>query len=147
MIEISNNQFFTDVIRHINDGKNVKIRAKGFSMLPLIRQNKDVIILSPLQSSSLQPRKIILAYIPNKQGYILHRIEKIDGNKIILRGDGNVWGREICSQSDALAEARAIIRGKKIISDQSIWWKFIAFFWPKISFFRRVLLFPIRRLM
>lgn len=146
MIEIPNNQFFADVIQHINEGKNVKIRARGYSMLPLIRQERDLIILSPLQNDSLSLGKIILAYIPERRGYVLHRIEKIDGEKIILRGDGNVWGRETCNKSHALAECRSIVRGKTTIDSRSIWWKVTAIFWPKNSLLRRILLFPLRRL-
>jgi hypothetical protein len=34
--------------------------------------------------------------------YVLHRVYQIKGKKIILRGDGNLEGYEVCKESDII---------------------------------------------
>ncbi len=49
---IQNNLFFQEIASRITDGERVRIRAKGNSMLPFIRDNKDeVVLLKPNNQS------------------------------------------------------------------------------------------------
>jgi hypothetical protein len=47
MKPIPNNLFFLWVEQEIADGRSVRFRLKGTSMLPLLRGDKDEIILHP----------------------------------------------------------------------------------------------------
>ena len=45
---------------------------------------------------------------------MLHRIYKIKGEKIILRGDGNLKGEEVCTEADIIGRVVQIkIMGKR----------------------------------
>ncbi len=43
---------------------------------------------------------IVLAKINNK--FVLHRIYKMRGEQIILQGDGNLTGQEVCTAQDII---------------------------------------------
>ena len=113
---------FDDVLSRIAEGYRVDIIAKGRSMLPFIRSQRDAITLSPLTEESIQPGRIVLVRI--SRGYAIHRIETIyPGGRIILRGDGNPYQREACIPRQILAEATCVRRGRHLITQGScLWW-------------------------
>ena len=136
-------EFFREILSRLASGKRVKIRAKGSSMLPLIRDTRDTIVLSALSGDSIQVGRLLLVRIP--QGYALHRVERIEGHIITLRGDGHPYQREQCTPDQVLAEATAILRGKKVIELGSrLWWCY-EHLWPKHNFIRRLCLALYRR--
>ena len=57
--------------------------------------------------------------------YILHRVIKIEGEKITMMGDGNVRGTEACSKSDVLGTVVQIVApsGKVRIPGKGRLWK------------------------
>ena len=83
---VDSDVFFREILARVNSGKRVKIRAKGSSMLPLVRSTKDVIFLSALTPDSIQEGRLLLVRIP--RGYVLHRVEHVEGRRITLRGMG-----------------------------------------------------------
>ena len=135
---------FDDVLSRIAEGYRVDIIAKGRSMLPFIRSQRDAITLSPLTEESIQPGRIVLARI--SRGYAIHRIETIyPGGRIILRGDGNPYQREACIPRQILAEATCVRRGRHLITQGSCLWWCAEHLWPSMPFLRRALLFVYRR--
>ena len=138
-VSLSNDAFFQSAVAFINEGKQVQIPAKGNSMLPFIREGKDVIILKKLNKHSIKKGNIVLALQKNER-YVVHRIEKVDGDNVTLRGDGNIYAREKCTSQDILAEITAIKRGDKTINKKSIFWFCGKRLWPSSPFMRRVLL-------
>lgn len=142
---LPNAVFFDEILQQISEGKRVRIRAKGNSMLPLIRDGKDEIVLEKLNPNSLHKGNIVLAILPSR-AYVIHRIEDIKGNKVTLRGDGNLTSREQCATDDILAEVASIHRGKKSIDRRSLLWKSASILWPSHPFLRRIYLGVYRRL-
>lgn len=145
-MEVSNDLFFESVLEHISLGKRVRINAKGMSMLPLIRPGKDTIVLAPLEASSVARGALVLALLSGRR-YVLHRIESVDGAKVVLRGDGNPYVRERCVVGDLLAEAVVIERpdGRQIRKDSIGWWC-ARYLWPRHGLVRRIMLYVLRRL-
>lgn len=142
---LPNAVFFDEILQQISEGKRVCIRAKGSSMLPLIRDEKDKIVLEKLNPKSLHKGNIVLAILPSRT-YVIHRIEDINGNKVTLRGDGNLASREHCTTDNILAEVALIHRGKKSIDRHSFFWKITPILWPSHPFLRRICLGVYRRL-
>ncbi len=66
-----------------NDGE-FRLYPRGTSMLPLIRQGKDSVVL--VKPGLLSKRDIVL-YRRKNGKYVLHRIIKINGNDLFLCGD------------------------------------------------------------
>ena len=67
-------------------------------MRPFIEGGRDRVILK----TCTEPRvgMIVLVRLDNK--FVLHRIYKIRGEQIILQGDGNLTGQEVCTAQDII---------------------------------------------
>lgn len=142
---IQNSLFFKEIANRIADGERVRIRAKGNSMLPFIRDAKDEIILEKPTKKSFQVGRLLLVQLKDKR-YVMHRINRIDGNIILLQGDGNLTILESCTMDDVIAEATSVIKNGKEIKTAHFKWKLYRYLWPKNSFLRRVGLGVYRRL-
>ena len=73
-----------------------------FSMLPFIIGDRESVILT--KPENLRRGIIALAWVEQRR-YVLHRIERIEGDKVTLMGDGNLVGREYCHITDVKAIA------------------------------------------
>ncbi len=51
---------------------------------------------------------VVLAWVEGNR-YVVHRIIRIDGNRVTLMGDGNLVGTEHCSLSDVKAKATHVV--------------------------------------
>ena len=70
-------------------------------MLPFISGERDSVVLA--KTDNIKLYDIVLAIV-NENQYVLHRVIKIMGNKLILMGDGNLKGCEICTiECDSIA--------------------------------------------
>ena len=142
--DIQNKLFFQEITNRIAEGERVRMRAKGNSMLPFIRDGKDEVVLEKPNKQSFQKGRLLLVQLADKR-YVLHRVEKIENNTIILRGDGNLSILETCTVDDVIAEAIAVMRGGKEIEVGSFKWKLYRYLWPGNHFLRRVGLGVYRR--
>ncbi len=138
-IVIPNELLFDEVARQITKGFRVKIRAKGNSMLPFIREGKDNIMLEKVRENSFQTGNLLLVHLRDGR-YVLHRVMKYDEYQIVLRGDGNLSAVETCTRDEVIAEAVQVIRSGKIICKGSLLWNMYRFLWPGSTFLRRVCL-------
>ncbi|MBE6226612.1 MAG: hypothetical protein E7121_05945 [Bacteroidales bacterium] len=94
----------------IEEGKRVIVRVKGSSMLPFLRGDKDSVELE--KASEIKCGDIVLAYVEECR-FVLHRIIRIDGEHVVLMGDGNLKGCEHCRISEIKAKAVNIIKPAK----------------------------------
>ena len=107
IMEKSNEVLIPEFERLINLDHMVEFIPKGVSMRPVIEGKRDKVILA--KGPEVKVGIIVLAKIGDK--YVLHRVYKIRGRKIILRGDGNLEGYEVCRESDIIARV-VRIKGK-----------------------------------
>lgn len=142
---IQNSLFFREVASRIAEGERVRIRAKGNSMLPFIRDRRDTIVLEKPNEQSFQKGCLLLVQLKDKR-YVLHRVKKIDTTRILLHGDGNLSTFETCTPQDVVAEATAVIRNGKKIRKGSFRWNMYRYMWPKNLLLRRVFLGVYRRI-
>ena len=87
-LELSNELFFAEVEQLISQGERVTITIKGNSMRPWLQNSKHKVIVKPLADSILQCGDIALFRYKGK--HILHRVVKIENDKITFSGDGNI---------------------------------------------------------
>lgn len=137
--------FFIEVVSRIADGERVRIRAKGNSMLPFIRDAKDEITLEKTNKQSFQKGRLLLVRLKDER-YVLHRVKKINDSEILLQGDGNLSLLETCSRNDVIAEATIVFRNGKSISIGSFRWNLFRYLWPKNRLLRRIGLGLYRRI-
>ena len=134
---IPNETLILEIGNLIQEGTDVVFRPKGMSMLPFIRGGKDSVLLR--KAGGLKEGDIVLAKVEGGS-YVLHRIDKIQGNYLILMGDGNLVGKERCSLADVIAVAVQILKDDKVIDCQSKTHMRRARFWRRLLPIRRYLL-------
>ena len=119
-MEKSNEILIPEFERLIKAGHMVEFVPRGVSMRPFIEGGRDKVILKMCK----EPRvgMIVLAKIGEQ--YVLHRIYQIKGKKLILRGDGNLTGYEVCKAQDIIGRVvRMKSKGgkRKRLTSGSIW--------------------------
>ena len=106
--EIPNEVLLAEVSSLVAEGHPVVLKTKGYSMMPFIHGWKDSVELR-LPEGGYEEGDIALAEIA-KGRYVLHRIRSIEGDKVTLKGDGNLRGEEHCRPEDIKAKAYYILR-------------------------------------
>ena len=142
-LTIPNSIFFSEVESHLREGKSVVIPVKGYSMLPFIRDGRDSVELRG--KVELEVGDIALARLGNGH-FVLHRIWEIEGERVILIGDGNIAGKEVCTRGDVIGVASKIFRGKKVIDCASASYVRNVKIWRRLLPIRRYILAIYRRL-
>lgn len=140
---IPNEELILELGRLVQEGNEVVFRPKGVSMLPFIRGGKDSVAL--VKAEGLKVGDIVLAKV-SRGSYVLHRIDSIEGNDIVLMGDGNLAGKERCTMDDVLAVAVRILKDGREISCRSARHMRRAMLWKRFLPVRRYLLAIYRRI-
>ena len=73
------------------EGDSVTITVNGQSMLPFFRSGSTV-TLRPIRNEDFKRYAVVFADAGNH--FVIHRIINIEGNKVTLLGDGNIYGTE-----------------------------------------------------
>ena len=114
--EIPNDIFFSWVEEELAAGKSVRITVKGFSMMPLLRNGKDDVVLCSCNAQEVEVGDIVL--FKYRGVHVLHRVLSIrehsveggSSREFVLRGD-NIWRRrEMCYSEDIVGKVVAIYR-------------------------------------
>lgn len=140
---IANEMLLPQVCRLLAQGKQVKLRAKGSSMQPFIDGEQDVLVLAP-PPARLRRGDVVLARTDG-EGYVIHRIVRLRGGRVVLMGDGNLARCETCSHSGIRGHATHRIRGGKSRSLSSPAARAAAFLWWLLLPLRCYLLWAWRR--
>ena len=143
-LQLNNDLFFAEVIRLLDDGTTVTLRACGNSMFPFIVDGRDCVELNRCRQVAVGD--IVLVHLPDR-GFVLHRIYAVDGERLLLVGDGNLRATEQCRRDDVLARAVRIIRNGRRVSCSSWGERCRASLWRHLLPLRRGLLFVCRRMM
>lgn len=138
-----NNELLAEVIRLVNEGMRVTLPVKGYSMLPFIIGGQESVEL--VKPEALSVGDVVLAWI-NGSYFVVHRIIRIEGNRVQLMGDGNLGGEEFCQRSEVAARAEYVVskRGRRRYL-YSRWRVFASRLWWALKPVRRILLGVYRR--
>lgn len=138
---LNNDLFFVEVNRMLSKGCRVTMRPQGDSMIPFIKGGRDSVVLQ--KTKEVDTGDIVLAHIPEK-GYVLHRIYRMQGERLTLMGDGNLHAREQCEKSDVLGKVIKICRNGRYVECDTFRERFKADCWRRMLPVRRFLLFACR---
>ena len=138
IVELPNELFLKEVRTLIAEGHDVTLRVRGVSMRPFLEDRRDKIVLTGLQRKPVVGDAVLAEIAPGK--YVYHRIVRIDGDKVTLRGDGNVYGTEQCRMEDVAAATKQLIRKGRGYSPEGCAWRCYSMLWPEWPLARRVLL-------
>ncbi len=89
--EMNNREMFSVVRDLLLEGSPVRVSVKGQSMLPFFRSGTTV-SLRPVKEEDFRKYNVVLA--DTGHNFVIHRIISIDGNRVTLLGDGNIYGTE-----------------------------------------------------
>ena len=133
--------FVLEELKQVPD-KTAVINLRGNSMRPFLKNERDKAVLV-LPKGPCQKGDAVLAEVSPKH-FVLHRIVNIDGDKITLRGDGNL-GDEHCLASDIRAKAVGFLRKGRTTPDLTTGrkWRLYSWFWTRLYPIRRYLLFAL----
>ena len=126
-MKVANDILIPEIERLLREGKEVRFTPSGVSMRPYIEGDRDSVILAPLKRA---PRvgDILLAQAETMCGgksYVLHRLVRIEGEDLVLQGDGNLSGEERCNKADIIGIVVRIEnpRGrKKLLTRGRVWY-------------------------
>lgn len=106
MKHLTDEVIIAEAIRMVECGINVTFPVNGRSMLPFIVGGRESLVL--VKPNSVKVGDVVLAFVDNNR-YVVHRIEKVEGENLTLMGDGNLAVREYCKVSDVKALATHVI--------------------------------------
>lgn len=119
-------------------GQSIRFSPRGVSMLPMLRQEKDSVLFSPLPEKL---KKYDLPLYRRKNGqYVLHRIVKV-GETYTCIGDNQFVLEPGLEHGQMIALVTAFYRGDRKISVNSFGYRCYCRFWhysrPLRHFWRR----------
>ena len=118
----------------------------GTSMRPLIRQGKDVMIISNLDHLGRDLRKMDVPLYKRESGqYVLHRIIKVNKDGYVIRGDNTYSNEYGVTDSQILGVLSGVIRNGKEISVNSFGYKVYSYFWLYTYYIRKVVVWMKRK--
>lgn len=117
----------------------------GYSMMPLLRQKRDIIEIRSL-NEKLKQYDVVLYKRGDK--YILHRILRVLPNGYIIAGDHNTFIETDVTDNMILGVMTRVIRDGKTITPDNVWYKLYVHLWCDCYPLRMMILkikFTIRR--
>jgi hypothetical protein len=136
---LPNDVYIESVKTEIEKGKQVRVKTKGYSMIPFISGDHGEILLKKTDEHSFRKGAILLVQLSAKR-FVVHRLYKISGDLLVLKGDGNIHLTEQCTRDQVLAEVIGVVENGRIIREGSFRWNLYAYLWPSSPLLRRIYL-------
>ena len=136
---MANALLLPEVVKRLNEGHTVTLPLRGYSMRPFLEDGRDKALLCKPTAINIGDA-VLAETFPGH--YVLHRIIDIDGQKVTLRGDGNI-NTEHCCLTDVKATAIGFYRKGRSQLDRTdgLKWRIYSWWWTRLLPFRRYLLF------
>lgn len=116
-------------------GQSVRFSPKGVSMLPMLRQGRDTVTLSPITGGL---KKYDLVLYQRKSGkYVLHRIVGV-GNNYTCSGDNQVVLEKGLQPEQMIALVTAFSRDEREHSVDELGYRIYCRFWHHTRLIRRI---------
>ena len=101
---------------------------KGVSMLPMLRQNRDIVVISVPEG---RLRKYDVALYKRGKAYVLHRVIRVRENGYLIRGD-NTYALEDVPDSAVIGVLTNFTRKGKAVSVDNPAYRRYARFWHAV---------------
>ena len=145
-LQVDNKIFFAEVESLLAEGESVTVRVRGCSMMPHLRDGKHSVVVRRCEAEDIKLGAVM--FFEYRGQWIMHRLRRIEGEKLIFAGDGNYKLVEIVGRDALRGVVTDIISpsGKKL-SCESFLWRFKSGAWLMLpAIVRRYMLAIIRRL-
>ncbi|MBO4693397.1 MAG: S24/S26 family peptidase [Clostridia bacterium] len=116
--------------RELSVGGKLVFTNVGVSMLPLLREGRDIMQIEALSSSPKRYDTVLFRRegIKGRGRYVLHRILKRKGEKYFIAGDYDTRG-ELVSREQILGVLTAVFREGRVIKTSDFKYKLYVRFW------------------
>ena len=142
-LQVDNETFFSRVVQLLSEGRQVTIPVKGYSMLPFIRGERDLVVLE--KPGTLKVGDMVLFRSGGR--YVLHRIVEIGGEGLRIQGDGVLRGEERCTPDAVAGKVIRILRGgRRPVDPETPFQQWRSRTWRALRPYRRPLLLAWRLL-
>ena len=112
-MEFSMQEIFPLIEEGIKNGGEYRFYPKGISMLPLLREGIDSVILSAVED--IKKYDMIL-YLRDDGNYVLHRVVEIENNMYNLCGDNQCYIEKNIRKEQVKAVVTAFYRDNQYVS-------------------------------
>lgn len=133
------------ILTEIKESGSAKIHTKGVSMLPLLKEKRDISVLTPIEKP-LAPGDVVL-YIRREceEKLVLHRIVRISSDGFLIRGD-NTFSDEKVKREDIIALLGGFFRkGRYVDCQKSFFYRLYSSAWTAIYPIRKFFRITVRR--
>lgn len=142
--EFSLAEYYDLMCEVLNSGGEFTLYPRGTSMLPLIRQNRDAVVL--VKPTKRLLRRDIPLYRRTNGQFVLHRVITVtDKGNYTMCGDNQLALEKDITHSQIIAVVCAFIRDGKRIKTNSVRYKLYTLLWCIMPL--RRLVFKIRSLL
>mgnify|MGYP002513733716 FL=1 len=145
-LQVDNKIFFAEVENLLAEGESVTVRVRGCSMMPHLHDGKHSVVVRRCTADDIKLGAVM--FFEYRGQWIMHRLHRIEGDRLIFAGDGNYKLEEIVGRDALRGVVTDIISpsGKKL-SCESFLWRFKSGAWLMLpAIVRRYMLAIIRRL-
>ncbi len=152
-MKIANDILIPEIERLLKDGKEVRFTPSGVSMRPFIEGDRDSVILTSLSRNPrigdillvrLDPKSPISnLQCPTSPTFVLHRLVRIEGDTLVLQGDGNLVGEERCGTSNIIGIVKRIESPsgrRKPLTRGRLWYHMRRLRWLLLKIYRHSIL-------
>ena len=121
----------------IDSGETFILSVTGRSMLPLLGRGDSKIILRRVSKDEDIYGRIAMFRATNGH-IVIHRVIRIEGDDVILKGDGNIVQEERCSRSEIIAVVEQVLYSNGDIVECRSWqWRVKEQIWLSTPLFIR----------
>lgn len=107
----------------VEPGALFVMHVTGYSMLPLLGYGDDKIVLRRTTPEDDILGRIVM-FRTKDEHIIVHRVMKVEGESVTLRGDGNIVQYEHCLRSEIIGVVERVIRQSGHEVDCTTrWWR------------------------
>ena len=145
-LQVDNKIFFAEVENLLAEGESVTVRVRGCSMMPHLRDGRHSVVVRRCKAEDIKLGAVM--FFEYRGQWIMHRLRRIEGDRLIFAGDGNYRLVEIVGREALRGVVTDIISpsGYKF-SCESFLWCFKSGAWLMLpAIVRRYMLAIIRRL-
>lgn len=100
----------------------------GYSMMPLLRQKRDVIVIRK-KTPEERCKKYDVVLYKRKERYILHRVLRVRPTGYIIAGDNNAFIEKDVTDEMIIGIMSKVMRNGKAVSTDNLGYKFYTHIW------------------
>ena len=111
----------------LNSNGYLVYTSVGISMLPFLKQKRDIIEIRKNESHHYKKYDVVLYKLGNQ--YILHRILKVLPDRYVVAGDNNIFLDPPVTDEMILGVMTRVVREGKSITPDNFWYKVYVHLW------------------